>query len=548
MTRRIEIYDTTLRDGTQGERINFSAEDKCQIARQLDALGVDFIEGGWPGSNPRDMDFFEKARELKLEHARITAFGATRRRDFSCETDKSIQALLRAETPVVTIFGKSWLLHVTDALRISPEENLEIIADSVRYLAERVPYVIYDAEHFFDGYRDDPEYALATLRAAAAGNPQRIVLCDTNGGSLPADVREATARVAQEFGITIANDDDESTPAPAFSLGLGIHCHNDGELAVANSLAAVAAGAIQVQGTINGYGERCGNANLCSVIPNLQLKLGYEVLGPGRLPHLRSTAHYVSELANMALDSRTAFVGDSAFAHKGGVHVSAVARNPRTYEHIDPEQVGNRRRVLVSDLAGRANLLAKAQELNLQLEDEQAVLDELKRLENDGYEFEAAEASLELLIHKLRGVHQPYFELLGFRVIDEHRGALMPMSEATVKVKVGDFVEHTAATGTGPVNALDHALRRALEKFYPSLADVRLVDYKVRVTSSSLTGTASRVRVLITSTDGQNQWGTVGVSPNIVEASWRALVDAVEFKLVRDGAQFPARIKTLSTK
>jgi len=548
MTRRIEIYDTTLRDGTQGERINFSAEDKCQIARQLDALGVDFIEGGWPGSNPRDMDFFEKARALKLEHARISAFGATRRRDSSCATDKSIQALLRAETPVVTIFGKSWLLHVTDALRISPEENLEIIADSVRYLAERVPYVVYDAEHFFDGYRDDPEYALATLRAAAAGNPQRIVLCDTNGGSLPADVRDVTARVVQEFGITIANNDPESIPAPASSFGLGIHCHNDGELAVANSLAAVAAGAIQVQGTINGYGERCGNANLCSVIPNLQLKLGYEVLGEGRLPHLRSTAHYVSELANMALDSRTAFVGDSAFAHKGGVHVSAVARNPRTYEHIDPEQVGNRRRVLVSDLAGRANLLAKATELNLQLEDEQAVLDELKRLENDGYEFEAAEASLELLIHKLRGVHQPYFELLGFRVIDEHRGALMPMSEATVKVKVGDFVEHTAATGTGPVNALDHALRRALEKFYPSLADVRLVDYKVRVTSSSLTGTASRVRVLITSTDGQNQWGTVGVSPNIVEASWRALVDAVEFKLVRDGAQFPARIKTSSTK
>jgi 2-isopropylmalate synthase len=318
-------------------------------------------------------------------------------------------------------------------------------------------------------------------------------------------------------------------------------------LAVANSLAAVSAGAIQVQGTINGYGERCGNANLCSVIPNLQLKLGYEVIGHDRLPHLRETARCVSETANMALDSRAAFVGESAFAHKGGVHVSAVNRNPKTYEHIEPEQVGNHRRVLVSDLAGRANLLAKARELKLELDDEQSVLDELKRLEHDGYEFEAAEASLELLIHKLRGAHQPYFELLGFRVIDEHRGALMPMSEATVKVKVGEFVEHTAATGTGPVNALDHALRRALEKFYPSLAEVRLVDYKVRVIPGSLTGTASRVRVLITSTDGHTEWGTVGVSPNIVDASWRALVDAVEFKLVRDGAQCPTNFGLSTT-
>jgi len=562
MTRRIEIYDTTLRDGTQGERINFSAEDKCRIARQLDALGVDFIEGGWPGSNPRDMEFFEKARTLQLGNARIAAFGSTRRKDVSCANDKNIQALLRAETPVVTIFGKSWLLHVTEALRISPEENLEIIEDSVRYLSERVPFVIYDAEHFFDGYASDPEYALATLRAAAAGNPQRIVLCDTNGGSLPDWIHEVTAKLIREFGLS---DDGQPTatnqaqtkgviaapssfiPHPS-SMGIGIHCHNDGELAVANSLAAVRAGAIQVQGTINGYGERCGNANLCSVIPNLQLKLGYEVLGLDHLSQLRATAHCVSETANMALDSRAAFVGESAFAHKGGVHVSAVARNPKTYEHIEPEQVGNHRRVLVSDLAGRANLLAKARELKLELDDEQSVLDELKRLEHDGYEFEAAEASLELLIHKLRGAHQPYFELLGFRVIDEHRGALMPMSEATVKVRVGEFVEHTAATGTGPVNALDHALRRALEKFYPSLTDVRLVDYKVRVITSSLTGTASRVRVLITSSDGQTEWGTVGVSPNIVEASWRALVDAVEFKLVRDGAQFPTKVKSLSTK
>ena len=562
MTRRIEIYDTTLRNGTQGERINFSAEDKCRIARQLDALGVDFIEGGWPGSNPRDMDFFEKARTLDLDHARIAAFGATRRKNNTCADDTNIQALLRAETPVVTIFGKSWLLHVTDALRITPEENLEIVEDSVRYLAERVPFVIYDAEHFFDGYAADPAYALATLRAAAAGNPKRIVLCDTNGGSVPAWIEEVTARVVREFGSTAvaseaarAEPKNVSSDAPSsfilhpssLPFGIGIHCHNDGELAVANSLAAVSAGAMQVQGTINGYGERCGNANLCSVIPNLQLKLGYHVIDADHLSQLRATAHCVSETANMALDSRAAFVGESAFAHKGGVHVSAVTRNPKTYEHIEPQQVGNHRRVLVSDLAGRANLLAKARELNLELDDEQSVLDELKRLEHDGYEFEAAEASLELLIHKLRGKHQPYFELLGFRVIDEHRGALMPMSEATVKVRVGEFVEHTAATGTGPVNALDHALRRALEKFYPTLAEVRLVDYKVRVITSSLTGTASRVRVLITSTDGHTEWGTVGVSPNIVDASWRALVDAVEFKLVRDGAQGPTNFALSAT-
>lgn len=518
MSKRIEIYDTTLRDGTQGESVNFSVEDKCRVAEQLDALGVDFIEGGWPGSNPRDVAFFEKARTLKLTHAKIAAFGATRRKIFSCAEDLSIQSLLKAETPVVTIFGKSWNLHVTDALRLSAEENLEIISDTVRYLSERVPFVIYDAEHFFDGYRSDPDYALATLRAAVEGNPQRIVLCDTNGGSLPDDVANVTRTVAGQINVP-----------------LGIHCHNDGDLAVANTLAAVSAGAIHVQGTINGYGERCGNANLCSVIPNLELKLGHTTIGRERVKKLRETARFVSEIANLSLDSRAAFVGDSAFAHKGGVHVSAVERNPQTYEHIEPETIGNRRRVLVSDLAGRSNLLAKARELGLELNEEQRVLDELKRLEHDGYEFEAAEASFELLVHKLRGTHQSYFELLGFRVIDEHRGALMPMSEATVKVKVGGHVEHTAASGTGPVNALDHALRRALEKFYQSLTEVRLVDYKVRVITGNLSGTASLVRVLITSSDGHAQWSTVGVSTNIVEASWRALVDAVEYKLVKDG-------------
>jgi 2-isopropylmalate synthase len=520
MTNQIEIYDTTLRDGTQGEGVNFSVDDKCRLVVELDALGVDIIEGGWPGSNPRDIAFFERVRDLKLDQAAIAAFGSTRRRNLSCRDDPGIQSLLAAETSVITIFGKSWVLHVTDALRVDLDENLAIIEDSVRYLSERVPFVIYDAEHFFDGYRSDPEYALATLRAAAAGKPHRIVLCDTNGGSLPGDVARITQAVIKEIKVP-----------------LGIHCHNDGELAVANTLAAVAAGATHVQGTMNGYGERCGNGNLCSIIPNLELKLGYQTIGHERLPKLRATARFTSEIANLSLDSRAAFIGDSAFAHKGGVHVSAVERNPATYEHIDPQAVGNRRRVLVSDLSGRANLLAKARELGIELDEEAQVLAELKRLEHDGYEFEAAEASFELLVHRLRNSPEPYFELLGFRVIDEHRGALMPMSEATVKIKVGDRVEHTAASGNGPVHALDQALRRALEKFHPSLSEVYLVDYKVRVISGALSGTASLVRVLITSTDGKTTWGTVGVSANIVEASWRALVDAVEYKLMKDGTR-----------
>jgi 2-isopropylmalate synthase len=517
MTERIEIYDTTLRDGMQGESVNFSVEDKCRIVEQLDELGVDFIEGGWPGSNPRDVAFFESVQRLNLSHARIASFGATRRNALTCETDPSIQALLKAGTAIVTIFGKSWLLHVTEALRVTPEENLEIIADTVDYLTARVPFVVYDAEHFFDGYRADQVYALETLRAAAAAGAHRIVLCDTNGGTLPQTVASVTSLVKAEI----------RTP-------LGIHCHNDGDLAVANTLAAVSAGAIHVQGTINGYGERCGNVNLCSVIPNLQLKLGLDVLGADRLRKLRAVSRFVGEIANLSIDSRAAFIGDSAFAHKGGIHVSAVERNPATYEHISPDAVGNRRRVLVSDLAGRANLIAKARELDLELTDERRLLEELKRLEHDGYEFEAAEASFELLVSKLRGTHRPYFELLGFRVIDEHRGALMPLSEATVKIRVGNHVEHTAASGNGPVNALDNALRRALERFYPPVAEMRLVDYKVRVINSTLSGTASLVRVLISSRDERAVWGTVGVSANIVEASWRALVDSIEYKLSHD--------------
>jgi 2-isopropylmalate synthase len=518
MNNRIEIYDTTLRDGTQGEGINFSVVDKIRIAEALDDLGVDFIECGWPGSNPRDVAFFEKARALKLKRARIAAFGATRRQRLSCEDDPNIQALISAEAPVVTIFGKSWELHVKDALRITFSENLDLIHDSLRYLSARAEMVIYDAEHFFDGYRSNPEYALETLQAAAAGGARRIVLCDTNGGSLPDEVSEATRLVSDQI-----------------TLPLGIHCHNDGELAVANTLAAINAGASHVQGTINGYGERCGNANLCSVIPNLELKLGRDVIGPERLRRLRETASLVSEIANLSLHSTAAFVGDSAFAHKGGVHVSAVERNPHTYEHIAPELIGNRRRILLSDLSGRGNLLAKARELDIDIDAEQSVLEELKRLEHDGFEFEAAEASFELLVNRLRTLPKPYFELIGFRVIDEHQGNKMPMSEATVKIRVGTHEEHAVASGNGPVNALDRALHRALTKFYPSLENVHLVDYKVRVLKSSLSGSASLVRVLISSSDGNAKWGTVGVSANIVEASWRALVDSVEYKLMKDG-------------
>ena len=515
---KIEIYDTTLRDGTQGESVNFSVADKCRIAHHLDALGVDFIEGGWPGSNPRDVEFFEAAKSLKLEHARITAFGSTRRRSESCETDPSVQSLVKAETPVITVFGKSWQLHVRDALRITLEENLEIIFDTVRYLSTKVDFVIYDAEHFFDGYRADPDYAITTLTTAASAGAKRIVLCDTNGGSLPNEVHEVTKSVTDKIQVP-----------------LGIHCHNDGELAVANTLSAVSAGARHVQGTINGYGERCGNANLCSVIPNLELKLGLTVLGDERLKKLRDTAHFVSDVANLALYRSAAFVGDSAFAHKGGVHVSAVERNPLTYEHIPPETVGNRRRVLVSDLSGRSNLQAKARELNLQLDEETRVLEELKRLEHSGLEFELADASFELLVQRVSRSQQPFFELLSFRVIDEHHGTSNLQSEASVRIRVGDQLEHAATTGTGPVHALDQALRRALERFYPSLADVRLVDYKVRVINSSLSGTASMVRVLITSRDATNEWVTVGVSSNIVSASWQALVDAVEYKLMKEG-------------
>ncbi len=518
----VRIYDTTLRDGTQAEDISFTVEDKLRIAEKLDELGVHYIEGGWPGSNPRDIQFFQEARRLRLAQARLCAFGSTCRPGVAPDDDVNIQALLEADTPTVTVFGKSWDLHVEDALRTGLAENLEIIERSVAHLKARGREVVYDAEHFFDGHKANPEYAVETVRAALRGGADVVVLCDTNGGSLPWDIR----RVVEDLRAVVA-----STP-------LGIHCHNDGELAVANTLTAVEAGVTHVQGTVNGFGERCGNANLISIIPNLILKMGRSCISMDRLRRLRDVSRFVSELANLQHDKHQPFVGDSAFAHKGGVHVSAVRRNPLTYEHIDPSLVGNTQRVLISDLSGRANVLSKARELGIELQESselaRRVLERVKSLEAQGYLYEGAEASFEVLLRKAMGRHRKFFDLMGFRVIDEKRHEdEEPIAEATIMVRVDGVVEHTAAIGNGPVNALDAAMRKALEKFYPVIRDIRLVDFKVRVLTSG-GGTESRVRVLIESGDGRETWGTVGVSENIIQASWQALVDSIEFKLMRE--------------
>jgi 2-isopropylmalate synthase len=520
MSQRIEIYDTTLRDGTQGQEFNLTSEDKVAIARRLDAFGVDYIEGGWPGSNPKDARFFEMMLDIPLQRAKLAAFGATRRKDSSCDEDGSIQTLLLAQTPVVTLFGKSWTLHVTEALGATLDQNLEMIRDSVAYFKAHGKMVIYDAEHFFDGYRADADYALATLEAAVAGGADRLVLCDTNGGSLPEFIAARVREVASRWPVAV-----------------GIHAHNDCELAVANSLAAVQAGATHVQGTINGYGERCGNANLVSILANLVLKLGYAQ--PQALGQLRELSRFVDERANLNPNIRAAYVGDAAFAHKGGVHVSAVNKNPHTYEHVPPEVVGNQRRVLLSDLAGRANVLAKAAQYGEAVAAHDAavaqVVARLKELEHRGYAFEGAEASYQLMSKKVRGQYQPYFVLHGYHVtIDKRDGDLTPRCEATIKVEVGGQLEHTAASGDGPVNALDRALGKALTRFYPSLAELQLTDYKVRVLSGPKTGTASVVRVLVEMTDGKDRWGTVGASTNIIDASYEALIDAIEYKLLKD--------------
>ena len=519
MKTAVELFDTTLRDGSQGEKINFSVEDKLNIARRLDEFGMHFIEGGWPGSNPKDAVFFDRAKKEKWQFSKLTAFGSTRRADRSPETDDNLQMLLQAETPAISIFGKTWSLHATKALGVSLEENLELIYSSVAYLKSHGREVVYDAEHFFDGYKNNPDYALKTLRAAAQAGANVLVLCDTNGGSLPTEVYEIAQRVVSEFDCKI-----------------GIHAHNDGELAVANTLSAVRAGARHVQGTVNGFGERCGNANLISAIANLQLKLDFSCVRPESLQGLKDLSGYVYELANVATRDEAAFVGNSAFAHKGGVHVSAVMKDPVLYEHIHPETVGNSRRVLVSDLSGRSNVVYKMAELGLETaasNEVKEVVQQVKELEHNGYYFEAAEASFELLVERRRNKVPTFFSLTGLRINVERDAENEPRSEASIRVSVDGHIEHTAAEGDGPVNALDNAPRKALVRFFPDIALVKLVDYKVRVLAENGSGTASRVRVLIESQAGDERWSTMGVSENIIEASWQALVDSYTFFLYK---------------
>jgi 2-isopropylmalate synthase len=515
------LYDTTLRDGCQAEDVSFTLEDKLRIAAKLDELGIDYIEGGYPGSNERDADFFKRVKKLKLKNAKVASFGTTMKVGIKPSQDFNLRVLLAADTPVVTLVGKTWDLHVRDDLRISQKANLDIIGDSIAYMKKRVDEVIFDAEHFFDGFRANPDYAIECLKTAQEGGADWIVLCETNGGRLPGEIREALTQVNR-----------------AVKTPLGIHCHNDGELAVANTLTAVEMGVTQVQGTINGFGERCGNMNLISVIANLQLKMGKKCVTPAQLKKLREVSQLFYELANINPNKRQAYVGDSAFAHKGGLHVSGVIKNPETYEHIDPEVVGNRQRVLVSDLSGRSNVVYKGKEYGIDLTDKndavKEVLRRTKELEGQGYEFQAAEASFELLIQEALGKKKKNFSLIGFRVIDEKRQeGEPPISEATIQVRVDGELEHAAAMGNGPVNALDQALRRALTKFYPALEQVELLDYKVRVLSSGQ-GTGAVVRVLIESGDGKERWGTVGVSHNVIEASWQALVDSIDYKLYKD--------------
>jgi 2-isopropylmalate synthase len=522
MSRTVKIYDTTLRDGTQGEEICFSLEDKLRIAQKLDELGIHYIEGGWPGSNPKDISFFHEIKKVSLKSAKIAAFGSTRRAKVKAVDDYNIKTLLEAQTPVVTIVGKTWDLHVTDALGVSLDENLELIFDTLSYLKKETDEVIFDAEHFFNGFKCNPTYALKCLEVAREAKTDWIVLCDTNGGTL---VHEFPG-ILEEVKKVIA-------PVP-----FGIHTHNDTEMAVANSIMVVRCGAEQVQGTINGYGERCGNANLCSIIPNLKLKLSLDCISDEQLTRLREVSHFVSELANLKPMTHQPYVGNSAFAHKGGIHVNAIQKNPETYEHTRPELVGNKQRVLVSDLSGKSNVIYKANEFKIDLKDKgpeiHQILNSLKELEHQGYQYEGAEGSFALLMKKVLGDRKRFFDLQGFRVIVEKRqGEAEPICEATIMLNVNGDIEHTAAIGHGPVNALDNALRKALEKFYPSLKDLNLLDYKVRIIDEN-SGTAAKTRVLIESGDKEEKWGTVGVSRNIIEASWQALVDAIEYKLQKE--------------
>lgn len=519
--KSVLLYDTTLRDGTQGEGFQLSLLDKLRIAERLDGFGVDYIEGGWPGSNPKDVEFFQEAAKLKLRHAKLAAFGSTRRADLAVEDDPQVRLLIEAGTPVVTIFGKSWELHVTEVLRTTPEENRAMIRDTVAHLKKHAREVVYDAEHFFDGYKDSAEHALATLEAAAEGGADFLVLCDTNGGTLPSEVSAICQAVAARIP----------------GARIGIHTHNDCELGVANAVAAVQAGAVQVQGTINGYGERTGNCNLTSVIPILQLKMGLPAVPD--LTKLQELSYFVDDVSNNPHFSRAPFVGRTAFAHKGGMHVNAVQKLARSYEHIVPEEVGNRQNILVSELSGQSNILIKAAELGIPLDkgsaDAKTILQRVKELENDGYAFEAAGGSLELLIRKILGIYRKSFDLKEFHTsFRQYRDGHDPVCEATVKLLVNEVPEYTVAEGQGVVNALDVALRKALLPFYPEIQAVSLVDYKVRIIDGH-DATAAKTRVLIVSSDGEGNWGTVGVSENIIEASWIALVDGIDLFLQRRG-------------
>jgi len=522
----VQLYDTILRDGAQKEGISFSVADKLAITCKLDELGVHFIEGGWPGSNPKDVEFFTLAKDINLHNSELVAFGSTRQSSTRAEDDANLKSLAGVGVKTVTIVGKSSELQVTRVLETTLEENLSMIADSIGYLRAKGLTVFFDAEHFFDGFKTNSGYALRCLEAAAGAGAGCLVLCDTNGGSLPDEIAAAIRAVRERIAVE-----------------LGIHAHNDGGLAVANTLAAVAVGASQVQGTINGYGERCGNADLCSIIPGLKLKMGVDCITDAGLAKLTEVSHYISEVANLALDASLPYVGSSAFSHKGGLHVSGLAKWAESYQHIDPARVGNRSRVVVSELSGRGNIIYKAREMGLDLpsrgEEVKGLLDQVKSLESRGFQYENAGASFELLVHRVKPDYRPSFELVDFMVVVERRRRLPTkteleemLSEATVKVKVGGEIIHTAAEGNGPVNALDHALRKALLQFYPSLAAVRLVDYKVRILEESV-GTESQVRVLIESSDGVREWRTVGSSANIIEASWLALADSLEYWLLK---------------
>ena len=518
---RVHIYDSTLRDGAQAQGISFTVDDKLKIVNKLDKLGISYIEAGNPGSNPKDLEFFERVKKIDLKYAKLTAFGSTRRAGIKVEHDTNVQSLLKAGTPAIAIFGKSWDFHVTDVLKTTLEENLLMIRDTLKFFKDIGKEVVFDAEHFFDGYKANAEYAMRSLAAAVEGGADSLVLCDTNGGSFPMEIFQITKLVKEKF----------------IKVDIGIHCHNDTGMAVANSIMAVEAGAVQVQGTFNGFGERCGNANLCTIIPNLQIKRGYECIPEEKMTRLTGTSRYVSEVANSVHNERDPYVGNCSFAHKGGMHIDAVNKNPASFEHLDPAVIGNERRILMSEVSGRSTILTAINEVEPGLSKDSPetikIIDRLKELEHEGYQFEGAESSFELMVRKELGKYKSFFELENFKVVitDPKKEALS--ASAIIKVKVGENAEITAAEGDGPVNALDKALRKALEVFYPILKNMYLTDFKVRVLNSE-EATAAKVRVLIESSDGETSWSTVGVSTDIINASWKALVDSVEYMLTRN--------------